>query len=99
MLIPLVLGGCAGGETVALLIDLATDLRPGAEFVRVRVERSDRVPLEGEGAQGSDFREVMMLAEDELTSPLRVADFGGLAPGDQVVRVRLVGDDGTNALG
>ncbi len=76
--------GC--GQDPLLLIDLKTDIVPGAEFDRVRVD-----VIEAAGA-GATFREHPVSVGEDYLNGARVAELEGLTAGSVTVRLTLTSD-------
>jgi hypothetical protein len=83
----LLLASCGGEEQVELLVELRTDYAPGAEFTGVRTELADT-------GRSADF---VATREDDFFAGVRVAELGGVSPGQRLVRVSLLGADGALA--
>lgn len=96
-LLALVAAGC-GDDTYELLIDAKTDLVPGIEFARVRVEVFTRLPRAEESAPASRAREHVAARSDAFADGTRVAELAGLAAGEYAVRVRLLDQGGVPVL-
>lgn len=77
--------GCSSSD-IELAVDLKTDYVAGVELTSV--ETTLLPPGSAAGATGP-VRQTAAFLGDNFTSARRVADFGGLAPGGQLVRVRL----------
>jgi hypothetical protein len=80
-LLVLAAAGCTDETTVALVIDLRTDLRPGDEFTKVVTY------IEGRGARAEEY---VPAATDDFIAGTRVAEVDGLPPALRAVEVRLL---------
>ncbi len=78
-----------------LLVELKTDLVPGVEFAAVRTQLFDP----GDRTEELTRRQVDVTLGRDLTSGLRVAELGDLAPGTYALRVMLVDLADTEVMG
>lgn len=89
------LAGCDDGLTLA--VDVRTDMVPGIEFVRVETSLLEE-PTPGAPVTTRAQQELTVDPGEDFAGGVRVAELGGLAPGEQLVRVRFYGARGALVL-
>lgn len=85
----LVLLAACDPSTLALQVDLRTDLLPGLEFASVEVQLLEPADTQTMPADGSA----------DYTASVRVASFDDLRPGNHELQLRLLDDEGAEVLG